>query len=180
MTKKSRAEYQAAPDDIVTCYQVKHRLFIRCNPSQHQILTPEEHPDVHPWLLDASNNSKDKLLILNVPLPSYYEYRGGNEIVNLFDSAPPNFCKGDIVIMTFRLGFYVTSRHWASEILPEEFIRVYKVHSQYDNTYTQMNWEKPDVQRRLVPGQLHAPAMGKPTETHHGNYTERLTTHAVL
>lgn len=159
MSKKPRVDYQSGPDEQSLNYQIKHRLFLTCKQSEYCTLSQEKYPDVHPWLIDAVNNNKDKRLALNLPLPSHLEYRENNQITLLSECQPSSLLKGDIVVITFRLGFYVGPRNWTPEIMPEEFIRVERVHNRlYGDIFTQTtNWPQADVKHRLAPGKIERP-----------------------
>lgn len=134
-------------------YSISHRLLIPCTPSQHKKSLVEDWSNIHPWLTAAAQSTKTYML--NLPFPVYFDFCDGKRLVELKNSDPPHFSKGDIVFFTFRLGFYVGDSDWRPEIFPDEFIRVEKDESiQQAARSTISQWPTGDIRRRLIPGKV--------------------------
>ena len=113
-----------------TKFKVVYPLFKKCiDKDKYENLSPEDLGTVHPWLRNAPR-VKNKEFMLNFPYPSYFDYNErSTELRKLKDIDPPFFFFGDIIVMTFRMGFHIDDREWGSDIMPDEFIRVQKAHN---------------------------------------------------
>uniref|UniRef100_A0A8H8CFA2 Uncharacterized protein n=1 Tax=Psilocybe cubensis TaxID=181762 RepID=A0A8H8CFA2_PSICU len=93
--------------------------------------------EVHPWLKEGITRFPEAHQIPNPDRPKYFEFTE-NRISSLADSNEPTFKQGDIIWMTFKLGFVVTGGYWWPEIIPIEFVRVGKlpeqIHSKADHS----------------------------------------------
>ena len=64
--------------------------------------------------------------MVNPERPRYFENTGGG-LAPLENSECPYFQRGDIVLISFRLGFVVGGTAWNSELIPSEMVRVGKL-----------------------------------------------------
>ncbi|KAF9524893.1 hypothetical protein CPB83DRAFT_748466, partial [Crepidotus variabilis] len=103
---------------------VASRMFARRNPYNARNSPNFTAPyTVHPWILNVLNLQTKKVLIPNPERPQYMEFLDG-KIRRVDQSGAQAFRKGNVIMMSFRMGMAVRGDNWFSEIIPLEFIRV--------------------------------------------------------
>ena len=105
--------------------------------------------NIHPWIAKAIAAQKEPLYIPNPDRPRYLNFT--NEAIEPLDQ---HFVRGDIVVITFRVGFIVGGLSWTSELIPVEFIRVGHIG---DIMQESMGWPTDPSFVPLEVGKVHHP-----------------------
>jgi len=138
-------------------YTMNAKIFAKRPPLGDNTNEPEQQIlyKVHPWISRSlvDNNT----FIPNPDRPRYFE---NTEIglTALEASSTPYFQRGDIILMSFRVGF-LTGAVWNSEIIPMELIRVGKLGELLNDAVV---WSKDSSFVPLMAGGTLLPPDGAP------------------
>jgi len=113
--------------------------------------------DIHPWIVNGLR--EDKRFIPNPQRPAYLEYSQG-KMTALQDTNRPNFMRGDIVLVSFMLGFTVARDCWYPEMIPLEIIRVGELPSDFTTHSDYASWPSDPNFNQLMSGDILFPIEG--------------------
>lgn len=139
---------------IATC-----NIFTRIKPYPSSAKREQVDYDQKGWLTEALERLGDSKWFMNDSKPKYYDY-SGSKLMQLFETNDPIYHRGDVILVTFRLGFTVRDT-WTSELMPFEFTRVGRLpdHLITGNNEQYKRWPDNKVEDLAV-GELLKPIEG--------------------
>lgn len=99
-------------------------LFVTRTPYNHTHGQPFRVPyAVHTWINTELNKEENSKWIPDPDKPKFMSYED-DKLINIKDSNPPYFCKGDIIWFAFTATFAIGKTSWGPSYKPMELVRV--------------------------------------------------------
>ena len=149
-----RCTWQNGDQENMRRYVMTSRVFI-----PHKGPQSSARPSDHPWLQRAVQNSGGQYVV-NPRKPAVYEWVD-NSLLDLAESDRPQFDPGDIIWMSFTVGFNIGNEEWWPDVIPIEFIRVGRLPEHLIDDSHGGIYPNPEV-TPLVPGLVLQPITREP------------------